>query len=414
MRRLLRIGLILCSIGTLWLAGCGTPPPAEEPVTPTPTPTPTPIPIPPAPITEVIGNNQYTQEDFSVAADVAAADWRRGLKAFVISCRSIKSKPLWSEVCSKAQATSARNAESFFKENLVPWKITRLITDPRTGAIREERTDGLITGYYEPLLKAVKTKSDTHFTPILSTPEDLIVVDMDDVYPSLKGMKLRGKLQGRTLKAYDDRSQIVQRTDLDKYAIGWSDDPVAVFFLQIQGSGRLEFPDGSIVRVGFDDQNGRPYKAVGSWLVQQGYLQKHELSMQNIQKWAKEHPSRVNDLLDQNPSFVFFKPRDVTDPDEGPIGAQGLPLTPMASVAVDRREIPLGVPLLVGADQDNPPLHFIRPVVAQDTGGAIRGSLRFDFFWGFGDEAGIQAGKMKADSSAWLLLPKGAMPSDLK
>ena len=271
-----------------------------------------------------------------------------------------------------------------------------------------------MTGYYEPLLKINRTKTADHQIPILSPPDDLIIVDLASLYPSLKGMRLRGKLQGRKLIPYDDRSHIVQRKDLDKYAIGWSDDPVAVFFLQIQGSGRLETAEGNTIRVGYDDQNGHPYKAVGSWLVRKGYLKKHELSMQNIQKWARENPSRVNELLDQNPSFVFFKEREVVDPTEGPIGAQGLPLTPKASVAIDRKFVPMGVPLIVHASQSNPALDFTRPVVAQDTGGAIRGPLRFDFFWGFGEEAGRNAGKQKSDVSAWLLLPKGAVPEDIR
>lgn len=355
-----------------------------------------------------------TIDDYSSINQISQEDWQAGLKAFRVSCRSIGKKAIWKEVCAKAVSTPDSEAEDFFRSQFTPWKITKIQLGKQTGTVYSEDESGLMTGYYEPLLKISKEKTSRHKIPILSTPDDLIIVDLANLYPSLKGMRLRGKLQGRKLIPYDDRSHIVQRRDLDKYAIGWSDDPVAVFFLQIQGSGRLETSAGETIRVGYDDQNGHPYKAVGSWLVQKGYLKRHELSMQNIQKWAVENPTRVNELLDQNPSFVFFKERVVTDPSEGPIGAQGLPLTPKASVAVDRKFVPMGTPLIVHASQDNPSLDFTRPVVAQDTGGAIKGPLRFDFFWGFGDEAGKNAGKQKSDVSAWILLPKGAVPEDIR
>lgn len=355
-----------------------------------------------------------TIDDYSSINQISQEDWQAGLKAFRVSCRSIGKKAIWKEVCAKAVSTPDSEAEDFFRSQFTPWKITKIQLGKQTGTVYSEDESGLMTGYYEPLLKISKEKTSGHKIPILSTPDDLIIVDLASLYPSLKGMRLRGKLQGRKLIPYDDRSHIVQRRDLDKYAIGWSDDPVAVFFLQIQGSGRLETNAGKTIRVGYDDQNGHPYKAVGSWLVQKGYLKRHELSMQNIQKWAVENPTRVNELLDQNPSFVFFKERVVTDPSEGPIGAQGLPLTPKASVAVDRKFVPMGTPLIVHASQDNPSLDFTRPVVAQDTGGAIKGPLRFDFFWGFGDEAGKNAGKQKSDVSAWILLPKGAVPEDIR
>lgn len=359
-------------------------------------------------------DSRMSIDDFSSINQISSKDWEAGLHAFQISCKTIGKKTLWKEVCTQASTISGAEAKNFFRTQFTPWKITKIKIGTQTGTVYSEEESGLMTGYYEPLLKINREKTAAHQTPILSTPSDLIIVDLASLYPALKGLRLRGKIQGRKLIPYDDRKHIVNRTDLDKYAIGWSDDPVAVFFLQIQGSGRLETNDGETIRVGYDDQNGHPYKAVGSWLVQKGYLKRHELSMQNIQKWARENPSRVNELLDQNPSFVFFKERTVTDPEEGPVGAQGLPLTPQASVAVDRKHVPMGVPLIVHASQSNPPLEFTRPVVAQDTGGAIKGPLRFDYFWGFGDEAGKNAGRQKSDVSAWILLPKGAVPEALR
>lgn len=354
--------------------------------------------------------------EISAFSDIPSSeqeDWAAALSAFKISCRSIYRKTAWAEACSKASGTNAQNAEAFFKNNFTPWKIEKRTIGTQTGTVYSVSDTGLMTGYYEPLLTVSKHRTERHTTPILSTPDDLIIVDLAEAYPKLKGMRLRGKIQGRKLVPYDTRAKIVARKDLDKYSIAWSDDPVAVFFLQIQGSGRLRTEEGELIRVGYDDQNGRPYKAVGSWLVDQGYLKRHELSMQNIRAWAQNNPDKVDTLLNQNQSFVFFKEKKGGDPNEGPIGAQGLPLTPKASVAVDRRYISLGTPVLVSVSQTNPNLNFTKPVVAQDTGGAIKGPIRFDFFWGFGDEAGKNAGRQKSQARAWLLLPNGITPESL-
>lgn len=354
--------------------------------------------------------------EISAFSDVPASDsgsWEQALSAFKVSCRSIGRKNAWAQVCAKASEVSSGEAESFFKNNFVPWKISKQSIGTQTGTVYSTSDAGLMTGYYEPLLMVSRIPTPTHTTPILSTPDDLIIVDLAEVYPKLKGMRLRGKIQGRKLIPYDTRAAIVKRKDLDKYSIAWSDDPVAVFFLQIQGSGRLQTEQGEMIRVGYDDQNGRPYKAVGSWLVEKGYLKRHELSMQKIREWALQNPDKVDTLLNQNQSFVFFKEKTGANPNEGPIGAQGLPLTPKASVAVDRKYFALGTPVLVSVSQTNPDLNFTRAVIAQDTGGAIKGPIRFDYFWGFGDEAGQNAGKQKSQAKAWLLLPKGISPEQI-
>lgn len=353
---------------------------------------------------------RYEISDFQSIPAAKVEDWSAALKAFNVSCRSLGKRKVWSEVCSEAASIDPSSAKSFFLNNFTPWQISKASIGKQTGTVYSTSTTGLMTGYYEPLLEISEKKDREHSTPILSTPDDLIIVDLAELYPKLKGMRLRGKVVGRKLVPYDDRSGIIKRHDLEKYAVGWSNDPVGVFFLQIQGSGRLQTKDGRVIRVGYDDQNGHPYKAVGQWLVDKGYLKRHELSMQKIKHWAETHPKELDTLLNQNPSFVFFKTREVTDPDEGPIGAQGLPLTPRASVAVDRKYVPLGTPVLVSVKQDNPSLEFVRPVVAQDTGGAIRGPIRFDYFWGFGPEAGANAGRQKSQAEAWLLLPKGVSP----
>lgn len=377
---------------TVLLASCSTTPPPVEKKEAT------------------VDRTVFESASFETFASVHPQEWGPALAAFKQSCTALRSKPAWAGVCRAAEQTEPAEAMQFFRDNFDAWKMMKETVGKDSGEQLGLTDTGLMTGYYEPMLNAVPERDAAHTTPILSTPDDLIIVDLASVYPKLKGMRLRGKLVGRKIIPYDSRSAIVQRRDLDRYAIAWSNDPVEVFFLQIQGSGRLKMPDGSLVRVGYDDQNGHPYKAVGSWLVQKGYLQRHELSMQNIQAWARRNPARVNELLDQNPSFVFFKVRQAGSPDEGPRGALGVPLTPRASVAADRRQIPLGAPLVVQVSQNSPHLEFMRPVVAQDTGGAIAGPLRFDYFWGFGHEAGVRAGKQKSRVSAWLLLPKGVQP----
>lgn len=368
---------------------------------------------PPQPEEETYTEVRFQKASFDAFKNIPSQDWAQALISFKRSCGAMKNKAMWKETCSIASVTNNEDAATFFRTNFVPWQMYKATVGKESKKEYSQDETGLMTGYYEPLLHANRSPSVKNNVPILSTPDDLIIVDLASLYPKLKGMRLRGKLEGRRLVPYDDRAGIIQRTDLNSYAIAWSDDPVGVFFLQIQGSGRLQLDDGNVIRVGYDDQNGHPYKAIGSWLVQKGYLKRNQLSMQNIKKWAKENPTRLNELLNQNPSFVFFKSRPVTNAEEGPIGAQGIPLTPEASVAVDRRHIPLGVPLVVQAEQSNPPLKFMKPVVAQDTGGAINGPLRFDFFWGFGDEAGQKAGRQKSDASAWLLLPPSVNPQNL-
>ncbi|MGB8436707.1 MAG: MltA domain-containing protein, partial [Burkholderiales bacterium] len=198
--------------------------------------------------------------------------------------------------------------------------------------------------------------------------------------------------------------------------IVWVDDPIEAFFLQIQGSGRVRLPSGETLRIGYADQNGHPYASIGRYLVEQGELTLDEASMQGIQAWARAHTARVADLLNQNPSYVFFRelpPNDVgrggggTAEYVGPIGALGVPLTAERSIAVDRRYVPLGAPVYLATTRPNSDEPLERLMIAQDTGGAIRGPVRADFFWGTGREAGRLAGRMRQTGSMWVLLPNG-------
>ena len=207
---------------------------------------------------------RYEISSFTDLPRVNSEYWSAALSAFKRSCSRIGHKVVWSNVCSKALQVSSNEAQSFFTDNFVPWQVSKRVIGKQTGTVYSTSVTGLMTGYYEPLLEVSNVKTSKHTTPILATPEDLIIVDLASLYPQLKGMRLRGKLAGRKLIPYDSRAKIVGRKDLDKDAIAWSDDPVAVFFLQIQGSGRLKGQNGNTIRVGYDDQNGHPYKAVGS------------------------------------------------------------------------------------------------------------------------------------------------------
>ena len=361
--------------------------------------TPSQKPVPPK-STEVA----FIQSHFDNLPVVENQSWEPALSAFQASCKVMQQDARWTEVCRQALLTDPIGAQRFFLNNFTPWQVIIAHQDEAV-----PKTTGLMTGDYEPLLRGSRTKEGPYQHPLYRVPGDLLTIDLGSLYPQLKGLRLRGKLEGQRVVPYDDRAKIQSRQDLAPYAIAWVDDPVAAFFLQIQGSGRIQLPDGSHMRVGFADQNGHRYHAIGSWLIQKGYFKPHELSMQRIQRWAKSHPNQVNEALAQNPSYVFFEERAIA-PNLGPSGAQGVPLTPEASVAVDLHYWVLGTPFIVSAHQTNPTLSITRPVIAQDTGGAIRGPIRFDYFWGFGDQAGAQAGRQKSEVASWILIPNGQAP----
>lgn len=353
------------------------------------------------------GQSKLVFEESTFEALPVVVDWEPALKAFKLSCEKLVQKADWKPVCQIAQSTLAGQAETFFKTYFVPYRAVSVSrSSDQTIKITDE---GKMTGYYEPVLYGSRQKKKPYVYPLHTMPDDLITVKLDELYPQLKGLRLRGQIQGQTLVPYDTRAQLSKR-NLDRFAIAWVEDPVDAFFLQIQGSGRIVLPDGSFMRVGYGDVNGHPYRGIGSYLVSHGYLKSHELSMQSIRAWAKKNPRQLQAVLNQNPSYVFFVERKDQDPSQGPIGAQGVPLTDKGSVAVDRRYYEMGWPIVVNVEQVNPDMKFTRAVVAQDTGGAIRGPIRFDFYWGSGYDAGEAAGKQNSKVKAWILLPKGMQP----
>jgi len=319
------------------------------------------------------------------------------LNAFLRSCGPLRRQPRWQAVCAEAATLnplSAAQVRSFFETRFVPHQLRKVDGDET----------GLATGYYVPDLRASRQPSPDFSWPLYRRPDDLLVVDLREVYPALAGYRLRGRLDGMKIVPYWDRAAIDSpRQPLAGLELAWVDDPVELFFLQIQGSGRLLFDDGSRVMVNYAEQNGHPYRSVATWLIERGAMSRDQMSMQNIKGWAQANPDLVHELLSQNPSYVFF--RELPLEAETPPGAFGVPLTPGRSVAIDPRYTPLGAPVFIATTRPNSSEPLYRLMMAQDTGGAIKGEVRIDFFWGMGERAGIQAGRMKQPLKMWVLLP---------
>lgn len=268
------------------------------------------------------------------------------------------------------------------------------------------RNEGLATGYYEPLLRGSRTLKGGFRYPIYGTPDDLITIDLPAFGMGDRGSRLKARLDNRRAVPYFDRAQIESGlAPVRGREIAWVDDPVELFFLQVQGSGRIELDDGSVMRVGFADHNGHPYRSIGRHLIDRGELTLERASMQGIKAWAQKNPEKLREVLNHNPRYIFF--RELPSNLDGPLGSLGVPLTARRSIAVDPRHVPLGAPVFLATTWplSNKPLNQL--VMAQDTGSAIRGAVRADFFWGYGDAAGQEAGRMKQSLRMWLLLPHG-------
>lgn len=319
------------------------------------------------------------------------------------SCRALRFRPKWQPICTAAEQVNVADdiaQRAFYETWFTPYQIFNV----------DGSDQGLITGYYEPLLLGSRHKSKRFRYPIYGAPEDLLEVDLGDVYPQFKGMRLRGRLQGKKIIPYYNRAEIeAGASKLKGHELFWVENEVELFFLQIQGSGRIELENGQRVKIGYAEQNGHPYISIGRKLIEMGELKLEQASMQGIKNWAEHNPERLPALLGQNPSYVFF--RELPDTLSAPLGALGVPLTNEYSIAVDPRTVPLGLPVFLATTQPNSVEPLNRLMYAQDTGGAIRGSVRADFFWGFGELAGIQAGRMKQLGRMWVLFPRGDEPT---
>ncbi len=323
--------------------------------------------------------------------------------AFVAGCRSLERQAHWKPVCTSARELADKSAaalRAWFEAQLQPWALVN----------PDGTRNGLITGYYEPILKGSRQQTRAYKHPVFGPPEDMIVVELAELYPELKHLRLRGRLEGRKLVPYYSRADWTpQESKRSPEALLWIDDPIDLFFMQIQGSGQVQLTDGSRVRLNYADQNGHPYRSIGRWLIDRGELKAEQASMQGIKTWAKSNPARLTELLNANPSLVFF--RELPVEGSGPQGALGLPLTPERSLAVDPRHVPLGAPIWLATTKPNSERALNRLMVGQDTGGAIRGVVRADFYWGSGVDAGNQAGKMRQQGRMWVLLPRGHQPA---
>lgn len=305
----------------------------------------------------------------------------------------------WAEPCDAARAVPAGDeaaARDFVERHFQPHAVGN-----------DGRPTGLMTGYYEPQLEGARTADARRRTPLLARPADLVEAELDAFAADLAGRRIAGRVQEGRLVPYWSRAQIEAGALRDQgLEILYVASPVEAFFLQIQGSGRVLLDDGEVVRVGFAGQNGRPYTAIGKVLADRGHLGREEVTMQSIRAWLERHPEQAAGVMAENASYVFFRERPELRADEGPIGALGAPLTPGRSLAVDRRHIPLGSPVWVDTTDplDGSPLR--RLMLAQDVGGAIRGPVRADVFFGWGAQAEAKAGRMRQPGRLFVLLPR--------
>jgi len=326
----------------------------------------------------------------------------QALRAFLEGCARVPQSSPLRGTCDAAASLPPGNdaaARNWLERAFSPYAVIA----------PDETSDGLITGYYEPILPGSRTRSARFRHPVHGAPEDLVTVDLSAVAPETRHLRLRGRLEGRRLVPYWSRGEIEARAgELRAPVLAWVEDPVELFFLQIQGSGLIELEDGGRrgerIRVGYADQNGHPYRSLGRYLVERGEMTLEKASMQGIMAWAAANPAKLQDALNFNASYVFFRELPANG---GPIGALGAPLSAGYSLAVDPRHVPLGAPVFLATTYPLSAQPLERLMVAQDTGGAIRGAVRGDFFWGSGAEAGQQAGRMRQKGRFWLLWPRG-------
>lgn len=401
MRYLLRLRAVHC-LAIVVLAGCsqfaqrpdapGCPQSAACPKCPQ---------CPPAkPAPETV---RYQEATFDALPGWSGAALQPSLRAFLAGCARPAALGglggVLGKFCEAARAVPENDegeARKFFESTFVPYALISSDTGDT----------GLITGYYEPILDGSRERGTVHRYPIFGVPDDLVVVDLAPVNPDVRNMRLRGRLEGRRLVPYYSRAEIETKAEtFSAPVLGWTADPVELFFLQIQGSGQLRLESGERIRLGYADQNGHPFRSLGRYLVERGEMKLEDASMQGIKAWASANPARLQEALNQNPSYVFF--RELPPLNEGPIGALGIPLSAEYSIAVDRRFVPLGTPVYLATTFPLSEERLERLMAAQDTGGAIRGAVRADFYWGTGPEAGARAGRMRQQGRMWLLWPRG-------
>jgi membrane-bound lytic murein transglycosylase A len=347
-----------------------------------------------------------------------SAGLKKSLEVFQISCRAfIKQNPDqivgtdqidlqvkdWQPACQAAleiNPVTEKAAKEFFQRWFQPIEFC----DKETGP-------GLFTGYYVPAVKGSYTKTEEYSVPLYETPNDLVTSDLGTFFTDLKNRQIAGRIVKHKLIPYYTRAEINHGALKGKAKVlVWINSPIDRLFLEIQGSGLIELEDGETISIGYDAQNGMPYTAIASVLIKKGVMTRDNASMQAIKRYLTEHPTQMNRIINQNKSFVFFRKMAQS----AALGSQGVFLTPGYSLAIDKQWIPIGAPLWLDTtrpDPNNPDVNkpMQRLMIAQDTGGAIRGKIRGDVFWGGGNRATSIAGHMKNSGHYWLLLPKHAI-----
>jgi membrane-bound lytic murein transglycosylase A len=366
-----------------------------------------------------INGGQYAPASWNGIAGWVEDDHLQAFKAFRISCAPIAnqrsqladSRALGAslhEPCLAARAleiSDGAKAKAFFEEHFVPLQISRLGEDA-----------GFVTGYYEPILDGSRTQSDVYNVPVYRRPSNLFVRGFSQDSASLpnKGQVFR-KIGRRKLVPYYDRAEIENGAIAGRgLEIFWLKDQTDLLFAQIQGSARIRLEDGSIMRINYDAHNGYPYTAVGRILIERGIIAKEQMSMQKIREWMDQNPDGANELRRQNRAYVFFREVPLSDKDEA-VGAQGVPLTPGRSIAVDNSLHVYGTPFFIEGElpiesaQSRTP--FRRLMVAQDTGSAITGPARADIYYGAGASAGRISGRFRHNMRFVMLVPKSLDPA---
>lgn len=392
--------LALAPVAALALASCVgsvappsrpvTPPVVSKPVTPTP-----PVSRPATPTTGTAVSNGVSAGPDIASLPLTTESAARALAAFRTSCPALQRRTDrsgltqsadWAAAC--AAATTASDARGFFVAQFETVQV-----GPGTA---------FATGYYEPEIAGSRTRDADHQIPIYPKPSDLIEVDLGLFSDAMKGKSIRGRVDGVKFMPYFDRAEIdAGALDGRLAPIAWAADYVELFFLQVQGSGRLKLPDGSVMRIGYAGQNGRDYTGIGALMRSRGLLGPNQQSMQGIMAWLRANPADGMAIMHENKSYVFF--RELTG--AGPVGAMGVAVVPNATVAADPAFVPLGAPVWLDLDRAEADGLW----VAQDTGGAIKGANRFDTFWGAGDDARRIAGGMSGRGTALVFVPRGTL-----
>ncbi len=304
----------------------------------------------------------------------------------------------WRQACIAAAQVDEKNTQEsrhFFERYFTPFL-----------AMNHDEPEGRFTGYYEASLRGSRTRKGPYQFPLYKRPSDLVMVNMRNFTSAPKRRRIAGKVVRGSLKPYFTRKQI-RRGALANQSLElvWIDDPVDGFFTQIQGSGLVTLDDGSTMRIGYAAQNGHSYTAIGRELARDGHITKAQMSMQSIRAWLTNNPQAADEMMDRNHAYVFFQ----EGKGSGPVGSQNVALTPERSAAIDRNFIPQSVPLFIDTqilDQDGTTtIPFQQLLIAQDSGGAIRGPVRADIFWGAGERASAIAGHLKSRGRYFLLLP---------